>query len=73
MPVTDPSVEETLGVAQLSEADADPSARLISDADGLQPSVVVVPFALTVGAVLSVTVTVLVHGAPTWTPFLYIV
>ena len=49
-----------VGVPQLSVADADPSAASMSEADGLHPSVVVVPPVTITGAVLSaVHVTVL--------------
>jgi hypothetical protein len=43
---------------QLSVAVAEPRAALISDPDGLQPSVSVVPVAVIVGAVVSSTVMV---------------
>ena len=45
-----------VGAPQASEAVALPSAALMSDAVGLQPSVVGVPFAVIIGIVLSVTV-----------------
>lgn len=52
VPVTGPSVGVMVGAPeQLSVAVAEPSALLISDAAGLQPSVVVVPFAEMVGLV----------------------
>jgi hypothetical protein len=48
----------SVGAPQASEAVAVPSAAVILDAAGLQPKVVAVPFAVIVGVVLSVTVTV---------------
>jgi hypothetical protein len=51
--LTDPSFEVTLGVLQPSVAVAVPSAAFISLADGLQPSVVVVPPVVIVGPVRS--------------------
>jgi hypothetical protein len=52
VPVTDPSLGVTDGEpVQLSAAEAEPSAASISDAEGLQPRVVVVPFAEIVGFV----------------------
>jgi len=50
-----PSPEVTLGVPQLSDADALPNAALIASVDGLQPRVplVGVPVALIVGTMLS--------------------
>ena len=60
MLLTAPSVALNDGAPQLSDADAVPSAALIAAVDGLQPSVVVVPVAVSVGGVLSnVQVTVL--------------
>ena len=50
---TVPSLDENVGVPQLSVAVADPSAASISAAVGLHPSVVVVPVAVIVGAVMS--------------------
>ena len=47
------SVDESVGVPQLSVAVADPSAASISVAVGLHPSVVVVPVAVITGAVIS--------------------
>jgi hypothetical protein len=51
--LTLPSLCVTVVVPQASVADAEPSALLISDAAGLQPSVVVVPLAVIEGGVLS--------------------
>ena len=48
-----PSLEVIVVLPQASVADAVPSAALISAADGLQPSVVVVPAAVIDGAALS--------------------
>ena len=53
VPVAVPSLWVTVGVLQLSVADAEPSAAFISDADGLHPSVNVVPVALITGGVAS--------------------
>ena len=50
---TVPSVDESVGVPQLSVAVADPSAASIFAAVGLHPSVFVVPVAVIVGAVTS--------------------
>ena len=46
-----------VGAPHASEAVALPSAALISEAVGLQPNAVAVPFAVIVGVVISVTVT----------------
>ena len=46
-----PSIDVTVGVPQLSEADAEPNAASIADTEGLHPNVVVVPFAEIVGGV----------------------
>ena len=46
-----PSVNVMVGVLQPSEAVALPSAALISEAAGLQPSVLVVPLAVITGGV----------------------
>ena len=54
-----PSVNETVGVLQPSDAVAVPSAALISEAEGLQPSVVTLLMILIVGglgALIHVTV-----------------
>jgi hypothetical protein len=51
--VTLPSLEVRVGLPQASVAVAVPSAAPISFADGLQPSVVVVPPVVITGAVLS--------------------
>ena len=52
VPVTAPSLAVTVGLPeQLSVAEAEPSAASISDAEGLQPRVVVVPFAVIDGPV----------------------
>lgn len=48
----------TVGVPQASVADAEPRAALISLAVGLHAKVVVVPFAVTDGGVLSTILTV---------------
>jgi hypothetical protein len=48
-----PSLDSTVGVLQASVAVAVPSAPLISPADGLQPSDVVVPPDVSVGGVIS--------------------
>ena len=48
-----PSLDDTVGVLHASVAVAVPSAPLISPADGLQPSVVVVPPDVRVGGVRS--------------------
>jgi hypothetical protein len=48
-----PSIDVTVGVPQLSEADAEPNAAFIADADGLHPNDVVVPDADISGSVLS--------------------
>jgi hypothetical protein len=48
-----PSLDVTVVGPQASVAEAEPNARLISVAAGLQPSDSVVPFAVIVGAVLS--------------------
>ena len=48
-----PSLEVMVVFPQASVAVAEPSAALISAADGLQPSVVVVPLVVTTGATLS--------------------
>jgi len=68
---TAPSVNVIVGVLQPSVAVAEPSAAVISDAEGLQPKLVAVPFAVIVGVVLSVTVTfwlqVLEHPLPSVT------
>ena len=48
-----PSLEVMVVFPQASVAVAEPSAALISAADGLQPSEVVVPFVVITGAVLS--------------------
>src|SRR5678815_247935 len=50
---TSPSTETTVGVLQASVAVAVPSAPFISPADGLQPSVVVVPPVVITGGVIS--------------------
>ena len=55
--ITEPSLDVNVGAPQASEAVAVPSAAVISDAVGLQPKLVAVPFAVIVGVVLSVTVT----------------
>ena len=69
--ITEPSLDVNVGAPQASEAVALPSAAVISDAEGLQPKLVAVPFAVIVGVVLSVTVTiwlqVLVHPLPSVT------
>src|SRR6185503_15546749 len=58
--VTVPSVTVIVGVPQASEAVAEPSPALISEAAGLHPRDVAVPFAVIVGGVTSlVHVTVL--------------
>jgi len=51
--VTLPSLDVTVVGPQASVAEAEPSARLISFADGLHPSDVPVPLAVIVGAVRS--------------------
>ena len=51
--VTLPSLEVMVVLPQASVADAVPRAALISDADGLQPNVVVVPPVIIDGIVLS--------------------
>ena len=51
--VTAPSVNVTIGVLQAAVAVADPSAAVISEAEGLQPKVFVVPDAVMAGGVLS--------------------
>ena len=51
--VTLPSLEVIVVLPQASVAVAVPRAALISAADGLQPSVVVVPLVVIVGAILS--------------------
>jgi len=56
--ITAPSLVVNVGAPQASEAVALPSAALMSEANGLQPKLVAVPFAVIVGVVLSVTVTV---------------
>ena len=48
-----PSLDVIVVVPHASDAVAVPSAALISPADGLQPSVVVVPVPVIIGAVLS--------------------
>ena len=48
-----PSLEVMVVLPQASVAVAEPSAALMSAADGLQPSVVVVPLVVSTGAVLS--------------------
>jgi hypothetical protein len=53
---TPPSLAVTVVAPQLSVAEAEPSAALISDADGLQPNVNAVPVAVIVGGVLSLIV-----------------
>ena len=55
---TAPSFDVKVGAPQASVAVALPSAAVISDVVGLQPNAVPVPFAVIVGVVLSVTVTV---------------
>ena len=50
---TRPSLDVTVGVPQASVAVAVPRAPLISEAEGLQPSVVVVPPVVSVGGVTS--------------------
>jgi len=55
--ITAPSLDVNVGAPQASVAVALPSAAVISDAEGLQPKLVAVPFAVIVGVVLSVTVT----------------
>src|SRR6186997_2561485 len=58
------SIAEIVVVLQPSVAVAEPRAASISEAEGLQPREVVVPFALTVGGVLSVDhVAVCTNGA----------
>src|SRR5678816_3723275 len=49
--LTLPSLEVTVGAPQLSEADAEPRAAIISPAEGLHPNVNVVPEAEIVGGV----------------------
>ena len=56
--VTAPSLDVNVGAPHASEAVAVPSAALMSEAVGLQPKLVAVPFAVIVGVVLSVTVTI---------------
>ena len=51
---TGPSVNVTVGVLHASVAVAVPSAALISEAEGLQPRVVVVPVAVMTGGIRSV-------------------
>ena len=51
--VTVPSLDDTVGTPHASDADAVPSAAFISAADGLHPSVVVVPPVVITGAVMS--------------------
>ena len=51
--VTVPSLDDTVGIPQASEADAVPSAALISEAAGLHPRVNVVPVAVMVGGIRS--------------------
>ena len=58
-----PSLELIVGVPQASVAVAVPSAALISPADGLQPSVVVVPPVVMTGAVISSATHVTVRDA----------
>ena len=53
MLVTFPSLEVIVVFPQASVAVAEPSAALISAADGLQPSVVVVPPVVITGTALS--------------------
>ena len=48
---TAPSAEVSAGDPQLSVVVADPNAELMAAVDGLQPSDVVVPVAVIVGAV----------------------
>ena len=63
MLVTALSEELTVGVVQLSVAVAVPRAALMSAGEGLQPSVNVVPVAVMLGAVVSLTVIVWVQVA----------
>ena len=51
---TAPSDDVTVGVLTASVAVAVPSAAFISDAEGLQPNVSVVPVASIVGGVMSI-------------------
>jgi hypothetical protein len=51
VPVTGPSVNDTVGAPQASVAVAVPRAASISEAEGLQPKVVVVPVAVIDGGV----------------------
>src|SRR6187549_4015417 len=51
--VTVPSLDDTVGVPHASDADAVPRAAFISAADGLHPSVVVVPPVVRTGGVRS--------------------
>ena len=51
---TAPSATVNVGMPQLSDAVADPSAALISDGDGLQPSVNEVPPTVATGGVISI-------------------
>src|SRR5678815_1636956 len=51
--VTVPSLDDTVGTPHASVADAVPRAAFISAADGLHPSVVVVPPVVITGAVMS--------------------
>ena len=60
LPLTEPSLDVTVGVLQASVAVAVPNAPFISPADGLHPSDVVVPPDVSTGAVRSaIQVTVL--------------
>jgi hypothetical protein len=64
---TGPSVTVTDGVPQAAVAVADPRAALISEADGLQPSVATAPVIIMVGglgAFVQVTVLVIVAVLP---------
>ena len=56
--ITASSLDVNVGAPQASEAVAEPSAALMSETSGLQPNAVAVPFAVIVGVVLSVTVTI---------------
>jgi len=51
VPDTGPSINVTVGIPQASVAVAVPRAAVISEAEGLQPKVNVVPVAVIAGAV----------------------
>jgi len=51
VPVTGPSVNDTVGIPQASVAVAVPSAAVISEAEGLHPKVKVVPVVVIVGGI----------------------